>query len=139
MPAINGDPPELAGVVLDAMICTQYWPDGALEDSANVIYFRIHDRWHRLYFDIGTVFWRQDIDEVPDYPGPVTADNPFVNVDLGHDLAIAGRTIKSCITEAVAEHDSKVSFHFDGGGTISFICVGEITSMEHSGLPHRGT
>jgi hypothetical protein len=85
------------------------------------------------------VFWRQDVEEFPDYPGPATADDPFVNVDLSAELSLAGRTISSCVTESVGEHDSKVSFHFNGGGTLSFTCIGDITSVEHSGLSGCGT
>ena len=112
MPSINGDPPPLDGVVLESIVCTEHWPDGVFEDAANVIYFRIHSKWHRLYFDFGTVFWRQDVDDVPDYHGPATADNPFVNVNLGVELSLAGRTISSCVTEAVCNQDARVSFHF---------------------------
>ena len=139
MPSINGDPPALAGVVLQAMICTQHWPDGEFEDAANVIYFRIHDTWHRLYFDFGTVFWRCDVTEVPDYPGPPSVDAPFVNSDLDAELAIAGRTIASCVTEPVGEYDSKVTFNFAGGGALSFTCIEDLTTIEHANLGHRGT
>ena len=139
MPSINGDPPILDGVVLEAIVCTEHWPDGEFEDAANVIYFLVHNKWHRLYFDFGTVFWRQDVDGVPDYRGPATADNPFVNVDLGAELSLAGRTISSCVTEAVGDHGSRVSFHFVGGGTLSFTCIGDITSVDHSALADRGT
>lgn len=139
MPSINGDQPELDGDILQGMICTQHWTDGTLEDAANVIYYRIHDCWHRLYFDFGTVFWRTDVDAVPEYPGVASPDEPFVNVDLGTQLSIIGRTITSCTTEPVGEYDSEVTFHFDGGGTLSFTCVGDITTVEHCGLLNRGT
>lgn len=135
MPIINGEPPALDGVVLEALVCIEHWPDGIFEDAANEVYFRIRGLWHRLYFDFGTVFWRQDVDGLPDYPVPVTADAPFVIVDLAAKLLLTGRTIESCNTESVGQFDSKVSFRFAGGGTLSFTCVGDTTSVQHSGLP----
>ena len=101
MPSINGDQPELDGSVLQGMVCTQHWPDGTFDDAANVIYFRVHNRWHRLYFDFGTVFWRSDVDAVPDYPATASPDEPFVNVDFGSQLSIVDRTISSCITDLI--------------------------------------
>ena len=121
------------------MVCTEHCPDGVREDAANVVYFRIHDTWHRLYFDIGCVFWRCDVQEIPDYPGPPSAIETFVNVDLGRDLAISGRTIASCVTTPIDERDSKVTFNFSGGGSLSFTCIGDITSIQHENLVDRGT
>ena len=57
---IDGTFPQLIGEVVDSIICEQFWYNGVLEDSANVIHLLINKNWHRLYFDCGIVFWRKD-------------------------------------------------------------------------------
>src|SRR6516165_3282035 len=55
---INGDPPALAGLTCQELLVQQYWYSGRLEDEANVIFLKFGQRWYRLYFDSGIIFWR---------------------------------------------------------------------------------
>lgn len=138
-PTVHGRAPNLVGVTLDDMICTQYWRAGEFDDAATSIYVRLRGSWYSFSLDFGEVFWSTSAVAVPYYPGPATDDSPFVNLNLGEELGIAGRIICSCVAEPFGEYDVKVSFHFDGGGYVSFVCVGQNTSIEHSGLNDRGT
>lgn len=56
--SIVGEWPNLIGGVVQEVIAQEFWCDRELEDEANVLYLKVSDKWHRLYFDYEVIFWQ---------------------------------------------------------------------------------
>lgn len=139
MPEFNGSQPFLRGVLIQSLLCQEYWYNGLLDQPANIVYLQVRDIWHRLYFDCGVIFWRDDGTEGMIWGDEKNDDSEFRTIDLLQRFALGGRTIADCTSETVNEHGSKVTFQFDGGGALSFVNVNDQTVIEPILLPDRGT
>lgn len=89
---VQGQWPSINGEIVDALLCQEYYYEGALAEPANVIYFKVGSVWHRLTLDCGVIFWRRE--EV----GPEAYAAPEINaeykiIDLGTRLGIVGSVI----------------------------------------------
>jgi hypothetical protein len=124
---LNGDEPALLGLVCQDLLAVEYVSAGAVVEDAHSVYLRFAGRWHRLYFDFGTVFWR-----VSD-KAPVS----FVAEDLGAEYRVvdlAGarglRGLRLCaIRYTPIEDGSEVALEFESGRVLAFSCVADITSV----------
>ncbi len=123
---IHGNPPSLADKTCDQLLVEQYWHKGTLSEPANVIYFRCGNIWHRLTFDHGIIFWR----EQPEEPTPYSM-NEFCSEtrmsDLGEQLQLQGQRFVSCIARMVPG-GSEVVFEFQGGRVLTFQNISDHTS-----------
>ena len=135
----NGSQPFLCGVVIQSLLCQEYWYNGSLDQPANIVYLQVRDVWHRLYFDCGVIFWRDDGEEGMIWGDEITDGGEFRTIDLAQRFDLGGRTITCCDSETVDEYGSKVTFQFDGGGALSFVNVDDRTVIEPFSLPDRGT
>lgn len=135
----NGSQPYLSGVVIQSLLCQEYWYNGHLEEPANIVFLQVNDFWYRLYFDYGTIFWRDDGPDGLVYENEKTNGDEFRTIDLCERFALRGRAIADCSSETVNQYDSKVTFHIEGGGSLAFVNINDRTEIEPSGLLERGS
>ena len=123
---IQGKVPALAGTTCDDLLCLEYWHEGALVDPANVIFIRADGIWHKLSFDSGIIFWTSGAEPIKSFEAPEIA-SVYRQVDLGKKYRFAGRRIDGCEAAAI-DGGSKVSIAFQGGGSIVFQSIDDVTS-----------
>ncbi|MBE9537409.1 MAG: hypothetical protein IMF07_09555 [Proteobacteria bacterium] len=128
-PEINGEWPDLEGKTLQELLAQECWYQKDLEEEANVILIKAEGTWHHLYFDMGTLFCRMSQDEPHEITTEDRAEISYHLRDLGVDLDLVGRVIKSCSAKVIPG-GSKVEIGFEGGKKISFKNVDNMTSYE---------
>lgn len=114
---IVGHPPELAGLLCDALICEGYFYKGELIANANVVYLCFEDTWHKLVIDCGVIFWRQQVK----LPKPWAVENEgfeYPHVDVGADAGVIGHRLES-YEMATSTNGGHVTFLFDQGRIIT--------------------
>ena len=126
----NGIPPKLSGRECEELICQQYWQEGKLAKELDVLFIKSHGRWHQLYFEDDTVYWRSQ-DEAP-VPSESKENDPFQYplLDLGDQYALKGEVITDCVTAPMVQ-GAKVSFHFERGDRVICSCVDSETRIQH--------
>lgn len=126
----NGIPPKLNGRECEELICQQYWQHGKLTKELDVLYLKSHGRWHQLYFEDDTVYWRPQ-DEAP-VPYEQKENDPFQYplIDLGSQYAVKGIVISECVTESMVG-GAKVSFLFENSDKVICSCVDNATRILH--------
>ena len=126
----NGIPPKISGRECEEMICQQYWQEGKLVKELDVLFIKLHGRWHQLYFEDNTVFWRSQ-DESP-VPYEQKEDDPFKYplVNLATQYAVKGEVITDSVTESMVG-GAKVSFLFEKGDKVVCSCVDSETRVQH--------
>jgi len=126
----NGIPPKLDGRECEELICQQYWQDGKLAKELDVLFIKCHGRWHQLYFEDATVYWRAQ-DECP-VPYEEKEGDPFKYplFDLGENYGVKGEVITDCITEPMVG-GAKVSFVFEKEDKVIFTCVDNETRIQY--------
>ncbi len=113
---IVGSPPELAGLVCEAIVRQQFIYNGELVDDANVVYLCFAARWHQLIIDNGVVFWRSS----PEAPKPLTAEDDsfeYPLIDVGLSAGLTGCRLESYRVEDTPS-GVEVIFLFDNRRTI---------------------
>ncbi|MEW7973265.1 MAG: hypothetical protein AB2810_03525 [Candidatus Thiodiazotropha endolucinida] len=63
---VNGNEPAIVGKICEGLYLVQHQENGSITDPSNVALFRFDDNWVKLYFDGGTIFWRES--EAPSEP-----------------------------------------------------------------------
>lgn len=117
---LNGQPPELEGEVCQALVCQQHWYKGELNDPCNGVYIKTADRWDRVYFDHGIVFWRKAENRPQPFDAP-EIDASYRMVDMGDELGVIGTRIDS-VSIVRENRGSAVKLCFDGGKSVRFFC-----------------
>lgn len=56
---LNGKPPDVVGCRLRSLVLQQFIDNGNVADPVNVAHLQFEECWYRLYFEAGTVFWRE--------------------------------------------------------------------------------
>lgn len=92
---VIGTPPDLAEQVCQAFLCQEFWYKGELADPTNIIWFRVNDQWHRLYFEWDTVFWR--ISEEAPASANLQEYGEFKLSNLGQGLGVENATFRNYI------------------------------------------
>ncbi len=110
---INGEPPAIARAVLEELRCQQYWYRGELAEEANVTFLQCNGVWHRLYFDCGIIFWREDVEAPTSFEAPeIEASYPIV--DIGRQLLLTGQVLERYEMTTIPG-GSQVEFLFANG------------------------
>lgn len=127
---VDGAQPSPVGSVCRTLVVEEYWCEGNVVDTANVVWLRTDSGWHRLFFDCGAVFWRRSESEPAAYDMPEV--NGFVRLtDLGRTLRLADRVIVAITTRATAR-GVEVAFEFQGGSVLRFTNVDDRSSYDYS-------
>lgn len=128
-PELDGEWPDLEGKALQELLAQECWYQKDLEEEANVVLIKVEGAWHHLYFDMGILFCRMSQDEPHEIKPEDRAEISYHLRDLGADLDLVGRVIKSCTARAIPG-GSKVEISLEGGKKISFKNVNNMTSYE---------
>ncbi|MGD8526257.1 MAG: hypothetical protein PVJ63_08400 [Thioalkalispiraceae bacterium] len=125
---VNGIPPKLTNQTCESLLCQQYWHDGKLEQEVDVLLCKVNERWHQLYFESGTVFWRS----LPHEPIPrqSEADDRFQYplVNVGEKYAVEDCLITDVITEPLLE-GARVTLVFEEKGNLCITHSDNTTRM----------
>ena len=124
---IQGEPPDLVGKAIGALVCEEYWHKGKLDQPANVIHIKVDEIWYRLCFDCGMIFWAQG----GFVPKPYSMDewSSWVQLsDVGKKYGLEGQTIEECLASPI-EGGSEVVLKFRNGEQIAFRNIDDTTSF----------
>lgn len=124
---VRGIPPSLEQLACEELLCEQYWHKGKLVEAANVSYLRFGTDWHRLTFDHGVIFWRQQRERPCPYTMPELESETRID-NLGERYGLSGRRLLSYSTSATTG-GSEVVFSFEGSRTITFLNVADHTTF----------
>ncbi len=91
---VNGEWPSIEGKILQEMFCVEMYYEGQLEETANITFLKVEDKWLRLYFDCEIVFWRyneppSESCEMPEHK------SYFKNRDVATELGFKSEKITS--------------------------------------------
>ena len=126
----NGIPPKLTGRECEGLLCQQYWQAGKLISELDVLFIKCNEKWHELYFENCTVFWR------PCYEEPVAAASTesdlfyYPLVDLADKYHLKGQVLVDYRTEPLA-NGSKITFLFENDDRLVVRCEDDETSIQH--------
>jgi len=115
---IHGTQPSVEGLACEGLFAEEFWQNGNLASSANVVYFLVAGIWHRLAIDCGIIFWRLAKEVPKPYKMPELHAEVRI-IDLGVQYGIKGKTLDS-IQAAPIEGGSVVTLNFRGSKTIRF-------------------
>ena len=124
---INGEPPQLNGLRCDALLCRECWHGGHLVEPANVAFLCFDGRWHRLYFDLGVVFWR-DAEGGPEPFEAPEVDSIYPVVDVAKARGLLGVKLLGYRMEPWGACGAKVTFDFESGARLTFRSVEDVTT-----------
>src|SRR5689334_20131953 len=93
-PDVTGDPPDLAGMTCDALVCEAFVADGKLISAANVIYIQANGAWHRLTLSSGVIGWAQQ-SETPQPWAVAESGWSYPHLDLAASAGLTGHRFLS--------------------------------------------
>jgi hypothetical protein len=112
--SVNGEPPRLDGQRCDALFCQQYWRCVRRVEPDNVVFVCFEGRWHRLYFELGIVFWRA----AESGPQPFEAaeiDAHYPVVDLAGEKGLRGVRLLDYRMQPLGRCGAQGTFAFENG------------------------
>ncbi len=124
--SINGEQPKLEGKKLLQLVCHEMYYDGKLEELANVSYLHVDEKWYRLYFDYGIIFWRTQ-ESAPQSYEIEELDCSFIAVDVAEKLKLKNEIIKS-ITPKIVNNGVEVEFTFNSGKILIFSNTDDVSN-----------
>jgi hypothetical protein len=125
---LNGDEPPIVGITCQRLVAIEYSHAGVLVEPANVIFLQFSDRWYRLYFDYGTIFWRESASG-PEGFAATELDATFLPVDLGKTFGVEQRRLVAIGYEAIPQ-GAEVRLRFESGPLLAFRCTKDVTSYQ---------
>ncbi len=128
--SINGQWPKLEGTQLEELLCEEFWYDQKLEEQANIIHIKVNNKWLRLYFDYGTIFWRNK-SKKPEQSKFIQngIKTEFRVIDLAKLKNIKGEFITK-VDPSNITGGSQVLFSFSNGVKIKFKNIDDVTEYE---------
>ena len=114
---INGKAPDLQGQPCEAFVVQSFSQNGSLVDPANIAFILSRDRWYRLYFDHGFVFWR-DQNTPPESYESVEDGWAYQLTDLLPSISDGPAVIES-VTGTQSSQSTTIAFRFVGGRQIN--------------------
>jgi hypothetical protein len=123
---VNGDEPPIVGLTCQRIVAIEYTHAGVLVEPANVVFLQFSDRWYRLYFDCGVIFWRPSSSGPESFSAP-EIDAGFHPVEIAAGFGVEQHRLLAITYSAIAE-GSEVRLNFESGPTLTFRCKGDITS-----------
>lgn len=128
-PSIVGEWPSLRGGEIQELIAQEFWCDGKLEDEANVLYLKVSNEWHRLYFDYEIVFWQKGPNGIDDPSADRGKEFGYPLRDLKEELGLNDQTIVECTRELLS-NGVAVLFQFSNGKHIQVSSVDDQTKIK---------
>jgi hypothetical protein len=99
---VNGQQPPILGMRCEGLVALEYAYRGEIVEPANDVYMRFSGRWHRMYFDFSTIFWRTtERDEEPNgYEAP-EIDGTWRPIDLARQFGVLGLALEQIVERNV--------------------------------------
>ena len=113
---IIGQPPELAGLKCDALICEGFVLKGQTVTNANVVHLCFAGTWHKLILDYGVIIWRRP-EKAPEPPAMSEASSDYPHVDVGMAADVVGHHLEKYEMQATT-CGCQVTFLFDNGRSV---------------------
>ena len=115
--SVNGEQPQIVGEVCEGFYLLQQQQGRHINDPANVAFLKFRERWYRIYFDGGTIFWRES--ELPGEPVNSGIDSALVLVNLCEMVGVVGARLES-IAYGGAEEAVVAEMKFSSGRSLTF-------------------
>ena len=125
---VNGRWPKIENQILQEMIVQEFWHEGVLEETVNVVYLKFSEKWFRLYFDCGIVFWREENEDLEEKLA-LRKHAIYPLIDIAENKCLKGNGILSCKGRAVPG-GSEVIFQFSSKTSVIFQSINDITSIK---------
>ena len=110
---VFGEPPQLAGESVEALVAESFICAGELVSSANAIFIKSRGRWYRIVLDAGTVHWKEQFNQ----PQPLSVpenDWSYPHRNLSSELGLSEAILSAL--EVQAEGPAvRVEFAFSNG------------------------
>ncbi len=113
---IIGQPPELAGLKCDALICEGFVLKGQTVTNANVVHLCFADTWHELILDHGVIIWRRT-EKAPEPWAISEAGWDYPHVDVGTAADVVGHCLEKYDMKGTP-CGCQVTFLFDNGRSV---------------------
>ena len=126
----NGVPPKLKGYECEELICQEYWQGGKLVKELDVLFIKSHNRWHQLFFENNTIFWRTAVAPPTTYEEKESDLFRYPLIDLGVKYGVKGQLIDDYEVEPMVDGE-KVRFTFEKGDKVVCFCVDNETRIQH--------
>lgn len=116
---INGKEPRILGRTCTGFVLLHFYDGVAISNQVNVAHLKFEEQWYRLYFECGTVFWRES-DEPPGMPVNSTLDYGLVLNDMSELSSVVGQVVESISYASTEAGDVEVRLGFVVGTTLKF-------------------
>ncbi|WAJ39135.1 hypothetical protein OU800_07885 [Pseudomonas sp. GOM7] len=126
---INGEEPQLLGLQCTGFVLQHFYEGLQITDQVNVAHLCFNERWYRLYFECGTVFWR--VSEKPEAGQNTDLAFGLLLNDLSGVAGIVGHVVERVSYEGSEAGDVQVNIELSGGRILKFIynCEADSTRL----------
>jgi hypothetical protein len=123
---VNGEEPKLEGLLCTGFVLEHFYEGLQITNQVNVAHLCFNERWYRLYFECGTVFWR--VSEKPE--AGQNTDLAFGSLlnDLSGMAGIVGEVVEQVSYEGSEAGDVQASIGLSGGRVLKFAYTCETDS-----------
>jgi hypothetical protein len=116
---LNGDEPPVVGHTCTGLVLQHFYENGQITNQVNVAYLKFGAAWCRLYFECGTVFWRQG--DEPGQPQNASLSHGLLLNDLQDMNTIVGQRLEHISYSGTEPGDLVVRLSFSNGHTVQFV------------------
>ena len=116
--SINGEEPSLVGKRCTGFILLHFHEGLQITNQVNVAHLSFDDQWYRLYFECGTVFWRES--ERPEAGQNTDLTYGLLLNDLSGVDGIVGETVEQVAYEGTSAGDVQVKISLGSGKALTF-------------------
>jgi hypothetical protein len=123
---VFGEPPELTGKSLQALLAESFVCAGQLVASANAVFIKSGGRWYRLVLDAGTVHWKEQFNEPQAWSVPASGWS-YPHRDLMEELGLSDATVSNVSIQG-AGAAVRLEFAFSNGRRLVLLNGNDSTS-----------
>jgi hypothetical protein len=114
---IIGQPPDLAGLKCEALICEGFVFKGRTVTNANVVHLCFAGVWHKLILDCGVIIWRRS-EKAPERWAIPEEGWDYPHIDVGKAANVVGHHLEKYDMRATTS-GCQVTFLFDNGPNVT--------------------
>lgn len=116
---LNGEEPRVIGQPCTGFVLLHFYEGTSISNQVNVAHLKFDEQWYRLYFECGTVFWRES-QVPPGMPINSTLEYGLVLNNLSELSSAVGQVLESINYSANEAGDVEVRLGFVGGTAMKF-------------------
>lgn len=126
----SGIPPKLSGQECQELICQQYWYRGKLEKEMDMLFIKVNDRWHLLYFENGVIYWRLQEEEPAPFEEKEEDLFKYPHIDLAAKYDFKGNLMEDCESQAMPD-GARVIITFEQSDKLIVSCINDQTRIQY--------